>query len=71
MAVEGGVDWAFAELLALGSLLLEGIPVRLSGQDSRRGTFMQRHAVLVDHRTGGGVDAAGAAGTGTGPVVGP
>ena len=42
------VDWAFAELLAFGSLLLEGTPVRLSGQDSRRGTFSQRHAVLYD-----------------------
>src|SRR5262249_22222315 len=46
------VDWAFAEMLAFGSLLLEGHPVRLSGQDSRRGTFSQRHAVLYDARTG-------------------
>jgi 2-oxoglutarate dehydrogenase E1 component len=46
------IDWAFAEALALGSLLLEGTPVRLSGQDSRRGTFSQRHAVLYDARTG-------------------
>lgn len=46
------VDWAFAEGLAFGSLLLEGTTVRLSGQDSRRGTFSQRHAVLYDHRTG-------------------
>jgi 2-oxoglutarate dehydrogenase E1 component len=46
------IDWAFAEALAFGSLLLEGIPVRLSGQDSRRGTFSQRHAVLYDARTG-------------------
>ncbi|CAF0698628.1 2-oxoglutarate dehydrogenase E1 component [Candidatus Methylacidithermus pantelleriae] len=46
------VDWAFAETLAFGSLLLEGIPVRLSGQDSRRGTFSQRHAVLYDTETG-------------------
>jgi 2-oxoglutarate dehydrogenase E1 component len=46
------VDWAFAEALAFGSLLLEGTPVRLSGQDSRRGTFSQRHAVLYDARTG-------------------
>jgi 2-oxoglutarate dehydrogenase E1 component len=45
-------DWAFAESLAFGSLLLEGTPVRLSGQDSRRGTFSQRHAVLYDARTG-------------------
>ncbi|MBI1914336.1 MAG: 2-oxoglutarate dehydrogenase E1 component [Planctomycetes bacterium] len=46
------IDWPFAELLAFGSLLLEGMPVRLSGQDSRRGTFSQRHAVLYDARTG-------------------
>src|SRR5690606_5090691 len=39
MSRSGGVDWAYAELLALGSLLLEGTPVRLAGQDSRRGTF--------------------------------
>jgi 2-oxoglutarate dehydrogenase E1 component len=50
--LEQGVDWGAAELLAFGSLLLEGIPVRLSGQDSRRGTFSQRHAVLVDQVTG-------------------
>jgi 2-oxoglutarate dehydrogenase E1 component len=42
------VDWAFGEALAFGSLLLEGYSVRLSGQDSSRGTFSQRHAVLVD-----------------------
>src|SRR5205807_306341 len=46
------VDWGFAELLAFGSLLLEGTPVRLSGQDSRRGTFSQRHAVWYDYRSG-------------------
>jgi multifunctional 2-oxoglutarate metabolism enzyme len=46
------VDWALGETLALGSLLLEGTTVRLAGQDSRRGTFSQRHAVLVDQRTG-------------------
>jgi 2-oxoglutarate dehydrogenase E1 component len=45
------VDWSLAEALALGSLLLEGTPVRLSGQDSRRGTFSQRHAVLYDAKT--------------------
>jgi 2-oxoglutarate dehydrogenase E1 component len=43
-----GVDWATGEALALGSLLLEGHPVRLSGQDTERGTFSQRHAVLFD-----------------------
>jgi 2-oxoglutarate dehydrogenase E1 component len=46
------VDWATAEALAFGTLLLEGVPVRLSGQDSGRGTFSQRHAVLYDVRTG-------------------
>jgi 2-oxoglutarate dehydrogenase E1 component len=45
------LDWAFAETLAIGSLLWEDTPVRLSGQDSRRGTFSQRHAVLVDTKT--------------------
>ena len=51
---EGGeVDWALAEALAFGSLLLEGIPLRLAGQDTRRGTFSQRHSVLVDYETGG------------------
>jgi 2-oxoglutarate dehydrogenase E1 component len=48
----GALDWAMAELLAFGSLLVEGTPVRLSGQDSSRGTFNHRHAVLVDQRTG-------------------
>ena len=43
-----GIDWATAEALALGSLLLEGTPVRLSGQDTERGTFSQRHSVLID-----------------------
>jgi 2-oxoglutarate dehydrogenase E1 component len=46
------IFWPFAELLCFGSLLLEGTPVRLSGQDSRRGTFSQRHSVLYDARTG-------------------
>jgi 2-oxoglutarate dehydrogenase E1 component len=49
---EGPADWASAEALAFGSLLLEETPVRLSGQDSRRGTFSQRHAVLVDSVSG-------------------
>ncbi|MPZ69857.1 MAG: multifunctional oxoglutarate decarboxylase/oxoglutarate dehydrogenase thiamine pyrophosphate-binding subunit/dihydrolipoyllysine-residue succinyltransferase subunit [Actinobacteria bacterium] len=48
---DGAIDWAGAEALSWGSLLLEGVTVRLSGQDSRRGTFSQRHSVLVDHRT--------------------
>ncbi|MBB5805816.1 2-oxoglutarate decarboxylase [Saccharothrix ecbatanensis] len=50
MAREGGIDWAFAELLAFGSLVMEGRTVRLAGQDSRRGTFVQRHATLVDRK---------------------
>jgi 2-oxoglutarate dehydrogenase E1 component len=45
---DGEIDWAFAEALAFGTLLLEGHHVRLSGQDSSRGTFSHRHAVLVD-----------------------
>jgi 2-oxoglutarate dehydrogenase E1 component len=49
---EGEVDWATGEALAFGSLLLEGTDIRLAGQDSRRGTFSQRHAVLVDHTNG-------------------
>ncbi|MCA1692426.1 MAG: multifunctional oxoglutarate decarboxylase/oxoglutarate dehydrogenase thiamine pyrophosphate-binding subunit/dihydrolipoyllysine-residue succinyltransferase subunit [Actinobacteria bacterium] len=48
----GEVDWSLAESLAFGSLLLEGTDVRLSGQDTRRGTFSQRHSVLVDYETG-------------------
>ncbi len=47
---EGTIDWAFAEALAFGTLLLEGTPVRLSGQDSGRGTFSQRHAILYDQQ---------------------
>ncbi|MFI1679727.1 multifunctional oxoglutarate decarboxylase/oxoglutarate dehydrogenase thiamine pyrophosphate-binding subunit/dihydrolipoyllysine-residue succinyltransferase subunit [Streptomyces sp. NPDC020607] len=52
MVEEGTIDWGMGETLAIGSLLLEGTPVRLSGQDSRRGTFGQRHAVLIDRATG-------------------
>ncbi|MDO5739807.1 MAG: multifunctional oxoglutarate decarboxylase/oxoglutarate dehydrogenase thiamine pyrophosphate-binding subunit/dihydrolipoyllysine-residue succinyltransferase subunit [Ornithinimicrobium sp.] len=51
MTREGGIDWAMGELIAFGSSLMDGTPVRLSGQDSRRGTFVQRHAVLTDHET--------------------
>jgi 2-oxoglutarate dehydrogenase E1 component len=46
-----GIDWATGEALAFGSLLLEGHRVRLSGEDSQRGTFSQRHAVLIDQTT--------------------
>ncbi len=47
----GPYDWAFAEALAFGGLLMEGFPVRLSGQDCRRGTFSHRHAVFYDYET--------------------
>lgn len=46
------MDWAFGEAMAFGSLVLEGYPVRLSGQDSGRGTFSQRHAIMYDIQTG-------------------
>jgi multifunctional 2-oxoglutarate metabolism enzyme len=46
------IDWATGELIAFGSVLIDGHPVRLVGQDTRRGTFGQRHAVLVDRHTG-------------------
>ena len=49
---EGGIDWGQAEALACGSLLVEGIPIRLTGQDTERGTFSHRHAVLHDVQTG-------------------
>ncbi|GAA1070556.1 multifunctional oxoglutarate decarboxylase/oxoglutarate dehydrogenase thiamine pyrophosphate-binding subunit/dihydrolipoyllysine-residue succinyltransferase subunit [Nocardiopsis composta] len=52
MVEDGTIDWATGELLAFGSLLQEEHPVRLVGQDSRRGTFGQRHAALVDKKTG-------------------
>ena len=51
LANGGPIDWAFAESLAFGSLLLENTPVRLSGQDCRRGTFSHRHAVFYDYET--------------------
>ncbi|EDY20048.1 2-oxoglutarate dehydrogenase, E1 subunit [Chthoniobacter flavus Ellin428] len=50
-ANNGPFDWAYGEALAMGSLLLEGIPVRLSGQDARRGTFSQRNSYLYDQKT--------------------
>ena len=46
-----GIDWSMGEALAFGSILMEGNPVRLSGQDSERGTFSQRHSVLYDQKT--------------------
>ncbi|KRO77342.1 MAG: hypothetical protein ABS07_01590 [Actinobacteria bacterium BACL4 MAG-120920-bin74] len=52
MLDESTVDWAAGEMFAFGSLLLEGHPIRMSGQDVRRGTFSNRHAVVVDKETG-------------------
>ncbi|MGB3016700.1 MAG: multifunctional oxoglutarate decarboxylase/oxoglutarate dehydrogenase thiamine pyrophosphate-binding subunit/dihydrolipoyllysine-residue succinyltransferase subunit [Ignavibacteria bacterium] len=52
ISTDAGVDWAFGEALAFGSLMQDGIPIRLSGQDSARGTFSQRHIVLTDAETG-------------------
>jgi 2-oxoglutarate dehydrogenase E1 component len=52
LGTEGGIDWAHAEALAYASLLIEGVPVRLTGQDVERGTFSQRHLVLHDAKTG-------------------
>ena len=49
---DGGIDWAHAEALAFASLLVEGVPIRLTGQDAERGTFSQRHLVLHDAKTG-------------------
>ena len=51
MVSDGTIDWAMGETLAFGALLMEGVPVRLTGQDSRRGTFVQRHHVIVDRAT--------------------
>jgi multifunctional 2-oxoglutarate metabolism enzyme len=52
LVASGQVDWALAEALAFGSLLYDDVDVRLTGQDTRRGTFSQRHAVLVDYTNG-------------------
>ena len=49
---QGPIDWATGEIVALGSLLLDGRTVRLTGQDTRRGTFVQRFAAIVDRKTG-------------------
>jgi len=49
---DGGIDWSQAEALAFASLLVEGVPLRLTGQDAERGTFSQRHMVLHDSKTG-------------------
>ena len=52
MSRQGGIDWGFGELPAFGTLLMDSVPVRLAGQDSRRGTFVQRHAVFHDRVNG-------------------
>ncbi|GAA3758136.1 multifunctional oxoglutarate decarboxylase/oxoglutarate dehydrogenase thiamine pyrophosphate-binding subunit/dihydrolipoyllysine-residue succinyltransferase subunit [Plantactinospora mayteni] len=52
MTESGNIDWGLGEIIAFGTLLQDGVTVRLAGQDSRRGTFVQRHAVIVDSRTG-------------------
>jgi 2-oxoglutarate dehydrogenase E1 component len=52
LANGGPIDWSFGEMLAFGSLVLEGTPVRLSGQDSGRGTFSQRHLAFYDYENG-------------------
>jgi multifunctional 2-oxoglutarate metabolism enzyme len=52
VGADGGIDWAHAESLAFASLLTEGVPIRLTGQDAERGTFSQRHTVLHDAKTG-------------------
>ena len=52
MSREGGIDWGYGELLAFGTLLQDGVPIRLAGQDARRGTFVQRHAVFHDRSNG-------------------
>jgi 2-oxoglutarate dehydrogenase E1 component len=70
MSREGGVDWAFGELLAFGALLVDGRPVRLAGQDSRRGTFVQRHSVIVDHETGDEFTPLGTLGSGQDSPIG-
>ncbi|NJK81956.1 MAG: 2-oxoglutarate dehydrogenase E1 component [Chloroflexaceae bacterium] len=52
LTVEGGIDWGHAELLAFATILAEGTPIRITGQDTERGTFSQRHLVLHDPHTG-------------------
>jgi 2-oxoglutarate dehydrogenase E1 component len=52
LVAAGEIDWSLAEAMAIGTLVLEGTNVRLMGQDTRRGTFSQRHAALIDYETG-------------------
>ncbi|MFT2568464.1 hypothetical protein ACMWP8_28800, partial [Escherichia coli] len=54
LEVEGKIDWATAELMAYGSILISGNIVRMSGQDVQRGTFSHRHAILRDENTNKG-----------------
>src|SRR5690606_23566248 len=59
MGESGGIDWGHAEALAFASLIAEGIPVRLTGQDAERGTFSHRHLVVHDAETGEKLDVIG------------
>ena len=52
MVKDGAIDWGMGEIITYGSLLLEGHPVRIAGQDARRGTFSHRHAVVIDKENG-------------------
>ncbi len=70
MTRDGGIDWPMAELLAFGTLLKEGTPIRLAGQDSRRGTFVQRHAVLIDKDNAEEWTPAALPRRGAGPLLG-
>jgi 2-oxoglutarate decarboxylase len=65
---DGGIDWSHAEALAFASLLSEGTPVRLTGQDSERGTFSQRHLVLHDAKTGQRISPIQSLPTATAPM---
>ena len=67
MVTEGGIDWGMGELIAFGSLIAEGRPIRLTGQDSRRGTFVQRHATLIDRKNGAEHTPLKHLGAGSGP----
>src|SRR5690606_13640940 len=55
----GGIDWGHAESLAFASLVADGVPVRLSGQDAERGTFSHRHVVVHDSETGASINVVG------------
>ena len=68
MFLEDRIDWSLGESLAYGSLLLEGRNVRLTGQDTGRGTFTHRHAMLHDAEDGRTLRAAAAPGARAGPL---